>query len=49
LIKTRFGVQVFAVAGREIVDDNDVVAALHIRVYDVRADEPGAAGDEYFS
>ena len=40
------GAQVLALAGGEVVDDGDLVAAREQRVDDVRADEPGAAGDD---
>ena len=39
-------VEVLAPAGREVVDDGHLVAALEQRVDEVRADEAGAACDE---
>jgi hypothetical protein len=38
--------EIAPVAGGEIVEHTDVVAALDERVDEVRADEAGAAGDE---
>ena len=38
--------EVPAVAGREVVEDANAVAALEERANEVRADESGAAGDE---
>ena len=38
------GVQVLALAGREVVDDDHLVAALDETVDEVRPDEPGATG-----
>ena len=35
-------------AGREVVDDDDLGAVGEQAVDDVRADEPGAAGDQCF-
>jgi dTMP kinase len=32
--------------GREVIDDRDLVSSREQRVHDVRADEPGASGDE---
>ena len=40
-------VEVRAAAGREVVEHAHVVAALEQRPHEVRADEPGAAGDEH--
>ena len=39
-------VQELAAAGREIVDDGDVVAARDERIDEVRADEPGSSGND---
>ncbi len=39
-------IEVGAVAGREVVEHDDVVAARAERVDDVRSEEPGAAGHE---
>ena len=39
-------VEVRAAAGREVVEHAHLVAALEQRAHEVRADEPGAAGDE---
>ena len=38
--------QVRAVAGGEVVEDADVVAALQQRMHEVAADKTGSAGDE---
>ena len=38
--------EVLALAGGEVVDDGDLVAAVEERVDEVRADEAGAAGDQ---
>ena len=46
LVKARLRVQVLALAGREIIDHEHVVAGGDERVDDVRADEPGAARDQ---
>ena len=40
------GIEVRAVAGREVVEDEHVVAARPKRVDDVRSEEPGTAGDQ---
>ena len=40
------GVQVLALAGREVVDRDDLVAALDEPVDEVRPDEPGSTGDD---
>ena len=42
------GVEVGAVAGREVVEHAHLVAALEQRAHEVRADEAAAAGDEDF-
>src|SRR5207248_8841058 len=39
--------EVVAAAGREVVEDADVVAALEQAADEIRADEPGAAGDQH--
>ena len=39
------GVEVRQAAGGEVVEGDDAVAAREQRVGQVRADEPGAAGD----
>ena len=44
--RARAAGEVLALAGGEVVDDGHVVAALDERVDEVRADEPGASGDE---
>ena len=38
--------EVLALAGGQVVDDRDLVAAIEERVDEVRADEAGAAGDQ---
>jgi hypothetical protein len=38
--------EVLALAGGEVVDDHDLVAAVEELVDEVRADEAGAAGDQ---
>jgi hypothetical protein len=38
--------EVLALAGGQVVDDQDLVAAVEERVDEVRADEAGAAGDQ---
>jgi hypothetical protein len=40
------GGEVLALAGGQVVDDQDLVAAIEQRVDEVRADEAGAAGDQ---
>jgi hypothetical protein len=46
-VELRALVQVLALAGREVVDGEDLVTADDERVDDVGADEPGAACDYY--
>jgi len=45
-VETGPGVQVALVAGREVVHDQHLIAALDQGIDQVRPDEPGAARDE---
>src|SRR5437870_2750017 len=48
LTQTNGGIEVVPIAGRQLVDDRDVMTRGAEAIGDVRADEPGAACDQNF-
>jgi hypothetical protein len=49
LMKLAFGIDVFAEAGEEIVNNHHFMPVGEIRVRDMRTDETGSAGNQNFS